>query len=249
MMTDTERANAQALFDIEQQRLVLLKQIADIKDLPYADRIAKEQEINALLNKRKEDAIANQAAQRAQSEDFAAGWDRAYRQYVENSRNSFQQAEQLFSTLNKGFGDSIVNFVQTGKLSFRSLFNDLIAQAVRISANRLLMSILGGMGGTGGIGGFFGSLFGGFRAEGGPVSAGTPYVVGEKGPEVFVPRNSGNIIPNGAVIGGGQSITNVTYSIQAVDASSFRQLVARDPEFIFNVTEQGRRQLPSRSRR
>jgi len=34
------------------------------------------------------------------------------------------------------------------------------------------------------------------RAMGGPVNAGQPYIVGEKGPELFVPRNSGGIIPN-----------------------------------------------------
>lgn len=46
------------------------------------------------------------------------------------------------------------------------------------------------------------------RAKGGPVMAGSAYVVGERGPEVFVPGASGAIIPNGA---GGSSITvNVT---------------------------------------
>ncbi len=35
------------------------------------------------------------------------------------------------------------------------------------------------------------------RAVGGPVSAGTPYIVGERGPELFVPSISGSIIPNG----------------------------------------------------
>ena len=35
------------------------------------------------------------------------------------------------------------------------------------------------------------------RARGGPVSAGSPYVVGERGPEVFVPNRSGSVIPNG----------------------------------------------------
>lgn len=35
------------------------------------------------------------------------------------------------------------------------------------------------------------------RAAGGPVSAGMPYVVGEKGPELFVPRAGGQIVPNG----------------------------------------------------
>jgi hypothetical protein len=40
------------------------------------------------------------------------------------------------------------------------------------------------------------------RANGGPVSSGSPYIVGERGPELFVPRSSGNIIPNGATGGG-----------------------------------------------
>ena len=45
---------------------------------------------------------------------------------------------------------------------------------------------------------------GGKRAMGGPVNAGVPYVVGENGPEVFVPRNNGGIIPNKGKIPGVQ---------------------------------------------
>jgi len=41
------------------------------------------------------------------------------------------------------------------------------------------------------------------RASGGPVSAGAPYLVGEEGPELFVPRSSGAIVPNAAIAGGG----------------------------------------------
>lgn len=48
-----------------------------------------------------------------------------------------------------------------------------------------------------GVGGFFKWISG--RAIGGPVTAQTPYVVGEKGPELFVPRQSGNIIPNNKI--------------------------------------------------
>jgi chorismate mutase len=43
------------------------------------------------------------------------------------------------------------------------------------------------------------------RAAGGPVTNGRPYVVGEKGPELFVPSGSGNIIPNSAMRSGGGS--------------------------------------------
>ena len=48
----------------------------------------------------------------------------------------------------------------------------------------------------GGGGGLFGGLFGGFRANGGPVEAGKSYVVGERGPEVFTPSSSGQITAN-----------------------------------------------------
>jgi phage-related minor tail protein len=36
-----------------------------------------------------------------------------------------------------------------------------------------------------------------FKANGGPVSGGNPYIVGERGPELFVPKTAGTIIPNG----------------------------------------------------
>ena len=52
-----------------------------------------------------------------------------------------------------------------------------------------------------GISGLISSAFGGFRAAGGAVSAGTPYVVGEKGAELFVPSSSGTIVPNGGMGG------------------------------------------------
>jgi len=42
-----------------------------------------------------------------------------------------------------------------------------------------------------------------YRASGGPVSAGSPYIVGEEGPELFVPRYSGSIVPNHAMGSGG----------------------------------------------
>jgi hypothetical protein len=45
-------------------------------------------------------------------------------------------------------------------------------------------------------------------ASGGPVSAGTPYMVGEQGPELFVPAMSGRIVPNGGGAGGGVTIVN-----------------------------------------
>jgi len=50
--------------------------------------------------------------------------------------------------------------------------------------------------------------FGG-RASGGYVSGNTPYLVGEQGPEIFMPTNSGNIIPNNELSGGGGQTINI----------------------------------------
>jgi tape measure domain-containing protein len=48
------------------------------------------------------------------------------------------------------------------------------------------------------------------RAAGGPVMSGSPYMVGEKGPEMFVPKTSGTIIPNNRLWQGSQTIINIT---------------------------------------
>jgi lambda family phage tail tape measure protein len=99
-------------------------------------------------------------------------------------------------------------------------------------------SIFGGGSGGGG-GGFLsglGDLFGGFFANGGNLAAGQVGIVGERGPEM---------------IGGPASITplsgtNVTYNINAVDAASFKAMIARDPSFIHAVAQQGARTIPAK---
>jgi len=84
-----------------------------------------------------------------------------------------------------------------------------------------------------------GSLFGGFFATGGTIPRGKFGVVGERGPELI--SGPADITPMGNLGGG---VTNVTYNIQAVDAVSFQQLVARDPGFIHAVAMQGARSMP-----
>jgi phage-related minor tail protein len=63
-----------------------------------------------------------------------------------------------------------------------------------------------------------GKGFAGFMADGGPVSAGSSYVVGEQGPELFVPHASGTIVPNNKMGGGsgsGSGSVTVNYNIAA----------------------------------
>jgi len=87
---------------------------------------------------------------------------------------------------------------------------------------------LGAGGGTVGKFGTLGPNYGiAQRALGGPVSAGSPYLVGERGPELFMPSRGGSIIPNNALGGGGTSVVvNVDASGSSVqgDQAQSRQL-------------------------
>lgn len=84
------------------------------------------------------------------------------------------------------------------------------------------------------------------RRFGGPVKEGQPYMVGESGQELFVPGQSGTIVPNNA-LGGGQNI-NVTFNVDTVDASGFDQLLSTRRAMIVNmintaVNDQGRKAI------
>ena len=77
----------------------------------------------------------------------------------------------------------------------------------------VLKSAYEGLGGAkavsgGGVGGFFAGLVGGLAGlqGGGTVSAGTPYLVGEAGPEMFVPETAGAIVSNSEI--GGNTVNN-----------------------------------------
>jgi hypothetical protein len=71
-----------------------------------------------------------------------------------------------------------------------------------------------------------GSLLAGKRASGGPVIGGSPYLVGERGPEIFMPSTGGTILSNGdsrAAVGRGWGGAQVAMTVYANDADSFRR--------------------------
>ena len=90
-------------------------------------------------------------------------------------------------------------------------------------------------------GNWFTNLFDGFFANGGFINPGKFGIVGERGPEIVT--GPANITPLDQL---GGSAQNVTYNINAVDAQSFRNLVARDPEFIHAVALKGASRTPGR---
>lgn len=98
------------------------------------------------------------------------------------------------------------------------------------AANDLFSSMWSGVGSA--LGGL-GSAFSGFFANGGTIPSGSWGIVGEAGPEIV--NGPANITPMSQVGGS----TNITYNINAIDSMSFKQMIAKDPSFIYGVTMQG----------
>lgn len=237
-LTDKERQRAQELFDLEEERLKILRQISLIKDIPPNERLAREQEINDIFNKRRELTVQQQNADRSQQENFSKGFEKAYQQYVEDSRNYFEQAGKLFRTITQGMEDAIVNFAKTGKFEFKNFLNVILEELLRSQIRQLMANLFSVQNSAGNSGSsILGNIFGGFFANGGTLPSGKIGIVGERGPE---------LISGPATITPMAGSTNVTYNISAVDAMSFKQMIARDPSFIHAVAMQGSKSIPGR---
>ena len=112
--------------------------------------------------------------------------------------------QNIASTIESGLVDAIegaINGTKTLGDVARSVFAQIQRSLIQYGVNAFL-------GGLPGIGQFF-------RANGGPVSAGKSYVVGERGPEMFVPNTGGRIVPNSDM----GSSTNVVVNVDASGSS------------------------------
>jgi hypothetical protein len=142
-------------------------------------------------------------------------------------------------TVSRDFSSMFVSAISGSESFGRSLKRLAMQLAEAIIQAQIYKALTGGKdeegkdvaggaigGGTGFLGKMFGfmSKFGGFFAGGGPVASYTPYVVGEKGPELFVPDSAGSIIPNGA--GGGGKGGDINIDARGADASVERRVMA-----------------------
>jgi lambda family phage tail tape measure protein len=185
-----------------------------------------------------EDTIrAQEEAQRS----FDVGFKNSMENYISDATNAARIARDVFQTATKGMEDSITKFVKTGKLSFRSLIADILETILRSQIQAIVAQIfsIGGKVG-GGVLGNIGKVLG--FANGGMIPTNGPVLVGERGPEIISGAQGRVVTPNNQLGG------SVTYYINAVDAMSFKQLVAQDPQFIYALTEQGRRSVPQTRR-
>lgn len=147
--------------------------------------------------------------------------------------DSLKKMQLNYNAVFGNLESAIDKFAQTGKFSFKdfanSVIRDLALIQLKAAATSIFKTILNGIGlFTGGATGG-GEITGGSgltpRASGGTVSPSTAYMVGERGPELFVPRSSGTIIPNGAMAGMSQPQVINNYNIQAIDVKSFEDRI------------------------
>ena len=160
----------------------------------------------------------------------------AYIKGTEALKKQKEEADELkdkFDEIGEAIESSIKNNLRdaiTGAQSFgqamTNVLNRIRDKIIDAQLDRLIggFSKSFGAGASGGerkgLGGFLGNILGGlFRENGGPVKAGQPYIVGERQPELFVPRTSGTILPSVPTGGGGTTNNMITVNVDASGTS------------------------------
>ena len=148
--------------------------------------------------------------------------------FVRDLPTDLEVGAKAFESVMGNMESAIDRFVKTGKIGFKdlakSIIQDMLAMQMKAAASGFLSSLFGSM---------FGMKSNPYQpaavmgmpsyADGGSPAVGQVSMVGERGPELFVPRTAGTIIPNHA-IGGMGGTTNVTNNyINAIDTKSFEE--------------------------
>lgn len=247
---------AKDLLQIESSRAEKIRDIKLNNDLNLA---AQEQLIdreNQLATEAERLARArNEISRSIREGTLEQGFGLAMEDYFRNAATAMERGQQIFTSVIGNMGAAIDNFVRTGKLSFkdfaRSVIQDIIAIQLKAQASQLFGMALAGYGGkyTPGSNSFVGPMPQRF-ADGGSPPVGVASLVGERGPELFIPKTAGTIIPNNSLagaIGGGQTVNyNGPYiaSMSAIDTQSATQFLAKNKQTIWAVNQSAQRSLP-----
>ena len=198
---------------------------------------------------------------------FSFGWNVAFAQYAEDAQNYATVGKDMFQAVTGAMTKAIDQFVENGKFSFKdfasSVIKDLIKIQLQAQATALfnagLKLVLGSFGGSIGgsasnpLSGDMTSMFAGMtggRANGGTVSGGSPYLVGERGAELFMPGRSGTVIPNNNlsdIMGGGGVTYNgtVIQNMNAIDTQSGLQFLSKNKMNIYALNQSAGRSMPT----
>ncbi len=141
---------------------------------------------------------------------------------IEAIQRPIDRITSMSDAMGRAFSDGIKGMI-TGAMSFKQVMGSVIDSVINKLFEMFIVQQITGMIAKG-ISSITGITLPG-KAIGGPVQAGKPYVVGERGPEMFVPSRSGSIVPNNKM-GNGMVIN--------VDARG-----ASDPAAVRMQVEQG----------
>ena len=172
---------------------------------------------------------------------------------------SLKHVQGMYDAVWSNMSSAIESFVRTGKFSIkdftRSVIQDMLIMNMKLQAMTLIRGLLGSLF-TANVGSNFASGngtgvtgFGSSYADGGIPTPNTINLVGERGPELFVPRTAGTIIPNN-LLGGMGGTTNVTNNyINAIDTKSFEQRLLESNQAIWSANQYANKSLASNGRR
>jgi len=131
-----------------------------------------------------------------------------------------------------GFGaaeDALVSFATTGEADIGAMVDGMLEDLARLLARQALFGLISSLGGGGWVGsaanalggGGGGGDYGGERAGGGPVNPNQAFLVGEEGPELFVPPGAGNIKTAAETAGmvGGAAVQSPPVNVTVVNTS------------------------------
>lgn len=150
--------------------------------------------------------------------DWTKGAQEAIANYLEANKNAATLAAEAWGGAISGMEDLFTEFFTTGKADWGKYIKSVIAEIIRLQVVKpILSNVFGslsaagssGGGSSGALAGLFASFLGGKFADGGTPPVGKVSLVGERGPELFVPKTPGTIVPNHKL--GGE--TNVTLNM------------------------------------
>ncbi len=168
------------------------------------------------------------------------------REFFRTMPTDMETGAAMFGSMMMNMNRALDNFVRTGKLNFkdfaRSVIQDLIAIQLKAQAMKFFANLFGF--GPAPAGGTTVPVVDAIpRANGGPVSGNEAYLVGERGPELFVPRMSGSIIPNKAMSMGGTTQVTNNY-INAIDVKSFEERIMGSSNAVWAANLYAQKRLP-----
>ena len=224
--------------------------IADLNANTDATAIASLQDQISLENQRYAESESNYKKELENAKDLRestiAGTISAMEQ-LRASMEPFQLASDAVLSTWGNISSAIDDLVENGKINFGDLADSILKDLAKMIIKAMIFKYIfePAMG-------FLGLDIPG-KATGGPVAGNKPYMVGEKGPELFVPEGSGNIIPNHRLPTSGNSspqavqaapTTNnyITNNISALDSKSVQQVFAENRQSLLGTVEYARKE-------